>query len=355
MLFCLVLIESFICSIFFYDSKIVRPYEDAAHTLTNGYSVMGNNYEMISDDPWISVETDFESIKEVSLLLGKEDHDVPMNVYYAQNGFYEESKKISKMINKNEHMIKVQLPSGNYNTVRLDIDGNFVLDNIMIRSNTSDNFFARNKIRITIFTILNLLVIVFFSIVVIKDIKLFKKREKILYCFKNIILKKFVKMPSSFKKLLLICGLGIVILLVYSLNRFFYIWIYYYSPFPFWFYISLIYLGIFGLVYIFSSFLQIVYPDICLNHVEKRVQILLWGGLVIAGFLYINSHSSKEGDSSCIDVTPDYLSTCQIEGYLQNGKELIYQEGMDCNITINGKLNLKQIILCLNQKIEPVK
>ena len=86
-LFCLVLIESFICSIFFYDSRIIRPYEDAAHTLTNGYSISGNNYEMISDDPWITVESDFESIKEVSLLLGKKDYDVSMDVYYAQSGF----------------------------------------------------------------------------------------------------------------------------------------------------------------------------------------------------------------------------------------------------------------------------
>ncbi len=355
-LFFLLLIESFICSIFFYDSKIIRPYEDAAHTLTNGYSVSENNYEMISDDPWISVETDFESIKEVSLLLEKEDHDVPMNVYYAQNGFYEENKKISKMINKNEHMIKVHLPSGNYNTVRLDIDGNFVLDNIMIRSNTSDNFFARNKIMITNFIILDLLVIIVFVIISFKNIKLFKNiKEKISYNYKNIITKRLVKMSPFFKKMLMICVLSFVIFLVYILNRFFYAWIYYYSPFPFWFYISLIYFGMFSFVFVLSSFLQIVYPDICLNHVEKRVHILLWGGLLIAGFLYINSHSSAEGEVSYVDVTPDYLSTCKIEGYLQNGNELIYQEGIDCSIIINGRSNLWQFILCLNNKIEPGK
>lgn len=104
---------------------------------SHGYEISGNTYTAISPDPQIV----FMNVKtEVNAMLVKLDNrvftSVDYQVFYADDGDFTEANSISGTIPFGSNSFSLTLPQGDYDTLRLDINGNFTLNDIIVTDGT---------------------------------------------------------------------------------------------------------------------------------------------------------------------------------------------------------------------------
>ncbi len=99
-----------------------------------GYNSNGNIYNQSSDDPQLIFTGVNETVKTIYIKFGSHiTKDTPVQVYYAETAT-EFSASASKQMTATfpAKSAIMEIPGGDYSSLRIDIDGNFAIDDIIV-------------------------------------------------------------------------------------------------------------------------------------------------------------------------------------------------------------------------------
>lgn len=114
-------------------SPKVTDYKEVFIKSSDGYQVNGSQFTRISEDPKLYISYEEESIQGIRLEFEKPlMSDMNMQIYFPDaNLSYAEDNSMFVTIPADNTEVEIDIPSGNYGVLRLDIDGDFQLKRIM--------------------------------------------------------------------------------------------------------------------------------------------------------------------------------------------------------------------------------
>lgn len=99
-----------------------------------GYDIKGNAFTMNSEDPQFYLTGEKRTIGGMEFLFAEplsEKEAVPVQVFFAKEGEnYEEKHSVKGMIKPGETSCRLPIAPGEYTSLRVDIDGDFILDGV---------------------------------------------------------------------------------------------------------------------------------------------------------------------------------------------------------------------------------
>lgn len=130
-----------------------------------GYSVEGDLFTQVSEDPQLLLDSFEGKIKKIQIIFEKPvEQDFSVEIYLADNYNFNEENMILKTVKKGETELCVYVKNDLYNTVRCDLNGNFELKYIEC------NYVAQNEnfILLSICLIIPIVLGSFIFIIVLK-------------------------------------------------------------------------------------------------------------------------------------------------------------------------------------------
>ena len=114
-------------------SPKVTDYKEVFIKSSDGYQVDGLQFTRISEDPKLYISYEEESIQGIRLEFEKPlMSDMNMQIYFPDaNLSYAEDNSMFVTIPADNTELEIDIPSGNFGVLRLDIDGDFQLKRIM--------------------------------------------------------------------------------------------------------------------------------------------------------------------------------------------------------------------------------
>lgn len=99
-----------------------------------GYSVENDKFKPENEDPQIILGDCGDIVSDVTVNF-KEPMETDTNIfiYYSENGNYKQRSACNKQINQGDKSVDFKFGSQDYRYIRLDIDGEFSLDNISLK------------------------------------------------------------------------------------------------------------------------------------------------------------------------------------------------------------------------------
>lgn len=152
------------------------------------YDVIDNIYIPNNNDPQLLYKINNELVSLINIeLLKPIKEDTWIQVYYSKNQELTESNSEIILMNKDEYNIYIRIPKNNYNTLRIDIDGEFELNNVYI----SDKYIVKQDKENTYKNYNFYIYLIFIYIIFIILIFFFKKYNKINIEKKQLIWKMY--------------------------------------------------------------------------------------------------------------------------------------------------------------------
>ena len=141
----------------------------------SGYEVVGSEYRMLSSDPQIVYKSHLEDMSLIVVNLIEPTELMLVEIYYASEGeSFNETRVVRKVVNKGESQFYIELPPGQYDQIRLDINGDFVLDSI---NWSAEGISAERSLDLEEFAIICLLTGLIFAVCLLWGDKILTRRN----------------------------------------------------------------------------------------------------------------------------------------------------------------------------------
>lgn len=211
--------EFFFGNVVIYDHILYRQ-EDVMSLLCDvyDYQVSGRTYEMAGDDPQLLFRSDISYIDTVRVKFAEPvKEDMVWTVYYDDGSGLSQSKSVIGRIEKGEENAQLSLPPGKYQHLRLDIDGDFSIEDIFFEGSEAVLNYVKCFFYVILCVFINLLVWVFRGKVIEKLYWLYRHVAKISNKLNGFVYDFFVnyhiKVETLFLFLAIILGIGYSFLL----------------------------------------------------------------------------------------------------------------------------------------------
>ena len=111
---------------------LISSVSEAEITETKSYSVEGNKYMVVSQDPQILIGNLKGNIDSICIEFDQAlEQDIDIQLFLPdQQGMFSEERSYKWIGKKGEDKVQVEFPEGEYETVRIDMDGTFSLKRI---------------------------------------------------------------------------------------------------------------------------------------------------------------------------------------------------------------------------------
>lgn len=201
-------------------STIQYKYSSSDFVSTIGYQIQDDVYTMVEEDPQIILQNKLSNVDSLKISFKKPiESNMNIQVYYHEKGdvWSEENSVISNLASGIDEM-ELDIAEGKYEGIRIDLNGNFVLNDIYLYGHNKKKVPFRD---ILVVCILNVLLVAFWTISLKKQKRfiriIVKSADSIVRSYESVNSKIFdLGEKYSFRLEKIFIVLGLVLGLTYS-------------------------------------------------------------------------------------------------------------------------------------------